>query len=210
MKSTRERILQTLLDSPHSTINDLAKAVSINSISVRHHLTSLLVEGLVQGEEERHGVGRPRMIYSLSQKGMERFPTRYFELTSRLLDQMKETLPASVINKFFTNMAEDLVKDFQKNTENFSVEQKLNYIKGLLQKQGFSVAWEKKDSNYFIYENGCPYFHVSQSHPEICSVDHTLISRVMNIPVEKVSCVLSGDSSCVYCISEENLAGVSA
>jgi DeoR family transcriptional regulator, suf operon transcriptional repressor len=210
MKSTRDRILQTLLDNPHSTINDLAVAVSINSISVRHHLTSLLVEGLVQGEEERHGVGRPRMIYSLSQKGMERFPTRYFELTSRLLDQMKESLPPSVINKFFTNMAEDLVKDFQKNTEGFSVEQKLNYIKSLLQKQGFSVAWEKKDSRYYIYENGCPYFQVSQSHPEICSVDHTLISRVLNIPVEKVSCVLSGDSSCVYCISDEQMESTTA
>ena len=47
MKSTRDRILQTLLDKPHSTINELAEAVSINAISVRHHLTSLLLEGLV-------------------------------------------------------------------------------------------------------------------------------------------------------------------
>jgi DeoR family suf operon transcriptional repressor len=111
MKSTRDRILQTLLDTPHSTINELAVAVSINAISVRHHLTSLLLEGLVQSEEERHGVGRPRLVYSLSQKGLERFPTRYFELTSRLLDQMKETLPASVISRFFTDMGENLVKD---------------------------------------------------------------------------------------------------
>jgi DeoR family suf operon transcriptional repressor len=207
--STRERILQTLLENPHSTINDLAKAVSINSISVRHHLSSLLIEGLVQSSEERHGVGRPRLVYSLSQKGMERFPNRYFELTSRLLDQMKETLPASVINRFFTDMAENMVKDYREKTAGFSIEQKLDYVKEMLQKQGFSVGWEKKDSNYFIYENGCPYFHISQAHPEICSVDHTLISKVMNIPVEKVSCVLTGDSSCVYSISKETLEGAS-
>jgi DeoR family transcriptional regulator, suf operon transcriptional repressor len=207
MKSTRDRILQTLLDKPHSTINELAEAVSINAISVRHHLTSLLLEGLCQSEEERHGVGRPRLVYSLSQKGMERFPTRYFELTSRLLDQMKETLPTSVINRFFTDMAENLVKDYKMVTDGFSVEQKLNYVKDMLQKQGFSVAWEKKDAHYYIYENGCPYFHISQAHPEICSVDHTLISKVMNIPVEKISCVLSGDSNCIYSISKETLEG---
>jgi hypothetical protein len=62
---------------------------------------------------------------------------------------------------------------------------------------------EKKDSHYYIYENGCPYFHIGQAHPEICSVDQTLISKVMNIPVEKVSCVLTGGSSCVYSISKE-------
>lgn len=208
MKSTREKILENLMENPQSSINDLARVVSINSISVRHHLTSLLAEGLVQGEEERHGVGRPRMVYSLSQKGIERFPNRYFELTSRLLDQMKESLPPAVINKFFTDIAENMIKDFEKSTEGFSTEQKLDYIKELLQKQGFSVSWKKEDSRYLIYENGCPYFHISQSHPEVCSVGHTLISRVMDIPVSKVSCVLDGDSSCAYSITEKKPEGI--
>src|SRR5512133_1120332 len=126
MQSTREKILKALMDKPHSTINDLADSVSINAISVRHHLTNLMVDGLVESEEERHGVGRPRLVYSLSQKGIERFPTRYFELTSRLLDQMKETLPASVINRFFTDIAENLVKDYGNQTQDFNVEQKLD------------------------------------------------------------------------------------
>jgi DeoR family transcriptional regulator, suf operon transcriptional repressor len=205
MKSTREKILQTLLDHPHSTINELAESVTINSISVRHHLSSLQAEGLVEDEEERHGVGRPRLFYSLSQKGLERFPTRYFELTTRLLDQMKESLPPAVINRFFTDMAENLAKDYREKTKGFSVEQKLDFVKNLLQKQGFSVGWEQKDTHYYIYENGCPYFHVGQSHPEVCSVDHTLISKVMDIPAEKISCVLHGDSSCVYSIPKETL-----
>ncbi len=198
-----------MLENPHSTINELAKAVSINSISVRHHLTSLLIDGLVQSDEERHGVGRPRLVYSLSQKGMERFPTRYFDLTSRLLDQMKETLPASVITRFFTDMAENMAKDYQQQTAGLTIEQKLNYIKDMLQKQGFSVGWEKKDAHYYIFENGCPYFHIGQTHPEVCSVDHTLISKIMNIPVEKISCVLSGDANCVYSMSKESLEGAS-
>jgi len=74
MKSTRERILQTLLVNPHSTISDLAEAVKINNISVRHHLINLLAEGYIVAEEERHGVGRPRLVYSLSQAGQENSP----------------------------------------------------------------------------------------------------------------------------------------
>jgi predicted ArsR family transcriptional regulator len=205
MKSTREKILQTLLENPVSTINELADAVTINSISVRHHLSSLQAEGLVEDEEQRHGVGRPRLVYSLSQKGLERFPTRYFELTTRLLDQMKESLPLPVINRFFTDMAENLAKDYSEKTKGFSIEQKLDFVKNLLQKQGFSVGWEQKDTHYYIYENGCPYFHVGKSHPEVCAMDHTLISKVMNISAEKISCVLSGDVNCVYTIPKETL-----
>ena len=64
MKSTRDRILISLVKNPQSTISDLAKVVSINPISVRHHINSLLAENLIKAEEERHGVGRPRLVYS--------------------------------------------------------------------------------------------------------------------------------------------------
>src|SRR4051812_22477453 len=108
MKSTRDRILQTLLRRPRSTINELAEAVGINPISVRHHLTNLQVEGLVTAEEERHGVGRPRLVYFLTEDGLEKFPTRYLRLTNRLLAQMKEKLPQPMIGELFKEVATQL------------------------------------------------------------------------------------------------------
>ena len=77
MKSTREKILRTLLAFPGSTIIDLAEAVGINGISIRHHLTSLEADGLVTSSEERHGVGRPHLVYTLTDKGIEQFPTSW-------------------------------------------------------------------------------------------------------------------------------------
>ena len=70
MKSTRERILDVLHSNPRSSINDLAEAVGINAISVRHHLNNLEADGLIQYDEERHGVGRPRLVYSLTERGV--------------------------------------------------------------------------------------------------------------------------------------------
>src|SRR5512138_2153437 len=110
MKSTRDRILQTLVSQPRSTITDLAEAVDINAISVRHHLTRLQAEGLIAAEEERHGVGRPRLVYFLTEKGLERFPTRYLRLTNRLLDQIKESLPQNTVRTIFDQMAVDMAE----------------------------------------------------------------------------------------------------
>jgi DeoR family transcriptional regulator, suf operon transcriptional repressor len=202
MKSTRERILQTLLNNPRSTIIDLAKAVGINAISVRHHLSSLQAEGLVAAEEERHGVGRPRLVYALTEKGLERFPTRYLRLTNRLLDQMKEEMPPAVINKLFTAMATEIASDYAQQVKTLNVEEKLEFIKNLLGQEGFSVEWERQGSQYLIHEVSCPYFHVGQSHPEVCTVDQTLISEVLSIPAHKINCLLSGDTHCTYVISD--------
>ena len=112
MTSTRERILQTLQRQPRTTIIALAEAVGINPISVRHHVTNLQVEGLVSNEEERHGVGRPRLVYFLTEAGNERFPTRYLRLTSRLLDQLKSTMPEPMVSRLFSQMASDMADDY--------------------------------------------------------------------------------------------------
>lgn len=201
MKSTRERIIQTLLNHPGSTISDLAEAVGISGISVRHHLTSLQAEGVVTADEERHGVGRPRLVYGLTEKGLERFPTRYLQLTNRLLDQMKETLPPAAINKLFTAMAEDIASDYTQQVKHMTVEEKLDFLKNLLSEEGFSVKWERQGPDYHLHEVTCPYLHIGQAHPEICTVDQTLISEVLSIPVQKINCILHGDSRCTYVIS---------
>lgn len=200
MKSTRERIIQTLLNHPGSTISDLAEAVGISGISVRHHLTNLQAEGVVAADEERHGVGRPRLVYGLTEKGLERFPTRYLQLTNRLLDQMKETLPPAAINKLFTAMAEDIASDYTQQVKHMTVEEKLDFLKNLLSEEGFSVKWERQGQDYHIHEVTCPYLHIGQAHPEICAVDQTLISEVLSIPVQKINCILHGDSRCTYVV----------
>ncbi len=61
-QTTRQRVLKTLLLRHQCTVNELAEAVDINPISVRHHLNKLEAEGLVTSFEERHGVGRPRRL----------------------------------------------------------------------------------------------------------------------------------------------------
>jgi DeoR family transcriptional regulator, suf operon transcriptional repressor len=200
MKSTRDKILQTLLEKPRSTINTLAEAVGINPISVRHHLTNLQMEGLVEGQEERHGVGRPRLVYVLTDEGVERFPTRYMQLTTRLLSQIKDTLPGPVIANLFNQIAEDLASKYSGDVQNLSMEERLDLVQEILSHEGFNVNWEKKNGHYEIHEVSCPYYQIGVAHPEVCTVDQTLISKMLALPVNKVQCILSGASHCTYVI----------
>jgi predicted ArsR family transcriptional regulator len=200
MKSTRERILTTLVSQPQSTINELAEAVGINAISVRHHLTSLEAEGLVTADEERHGVGRPRLVYFLTEKGLERFPTKYLRLTNLLLDQIKESLPQNTVTNIFTQMATDMADIASQKAKYLSTEGKLDLVKDVLAQEGFLVEWEKLGDQYQIHEITCPYYHIGQNHPEVCSVDQTVISKILSIPAEKINCVLQGDAHCTYII----------
>jgi len=200
MKSTRERILQSLLHHPRSTINVLADEIGINPISVRHHLTNLQAEGLISAAEERHGVGRPRLVYSLTEDGLERFPTRYLRLTTRLLSQMKEQLPQPMVSDMFKQVATSLAAEHEQQLIGLSVEERLNVMKELLGEEGFVVEWEKKDQDYLIHEITCPYLQVGHVHPEVCIVDQTLISKMLAVPANKIQCILSGAAHCTYIV----------
>ena len=203
MKSTRDRIQETLLRQPGSTINELAGAVGINPISVRHHLTNLQVEGLISVSEERHGVGRPRMVYFLTEAGNENFPTRYLRFTSRLLDQLKSTMPEPMVSKLFAQMANDMADEYTDQMKGLSMEERLDLARTLLAEEGFNFEWEKTGDQYQIHEGSCPYLHIGQSHPEVCTVDQTLISKMLAVPASKVQCILSGDAVCTYVLHAE-------
>jgi len=200
MNSTRDKILRTLLSKPRSTVNELAEAVGINPISVRHHLGNLEKEGLVEAEEERHGVGRPRLVYLLTEEGRERFPTRYLRLTTRLLAQMKESIPGPMVSKLFGQIAEDLAREYTSDIKNLSIEERLDFVKDLLAQEGFTVEWEKKGGAYQIHEISCPYYQIGVAHPEVCTVDQTLISKMLALPVNKVQCILDGGAHCTYVV----------
>lgn len=192
--------MQTLHRQPKRTINELAEAVSINPISVRHHLTNLQMEGLVAADEERHGVGRPRLVYFLTEDGLENFPTRYLRLTTRLLAQMKETMPEPVVRNLFNQIAEDLAQEYEGQMKGLSMEERLDFVKTMLGEEGFTVEWEKKGKQYEIHEISCPYYQIGISHPEVCTVDQTLISKMLAVPAEKVQCILSGGTFCTYVV----------
>jgi len=210
MSSTRELVLKTLLTKQRCTINDLAEAVGINPISVRHHVTKLEAADLVTSEEERHGVGRPRRHYFLTEEGMEQFPTRYLRLTTKLLAQLKENLPEKMVDEIFSNMAVDLIADYSKalniqdlNIQELPFEERLDIVKDLLKGEGFTIDWELIEGEYHIRESSCPYYHIGQTHPEVCVLDQALISNVLSTTVNKVECILNGDSCCTYIVPAE-------
>lgn len=198
MKKTRERILRTLLSHPDSTINDLADAVGINGISIRHHLTNLEAEGLVISAEERHGVGRPRLIYSLTEKGAEIFPTSYLRLTKHLLKNLQTRLSHEEIIEMMEGIGEDIVNANHNRSREKSIEARIKSLRHILSREGFILEWENTGNQLELSILSCPYLKVGLDHPYICSIDHKVITKVLNKPVKTKTCILKGDEHCTF------------
>ena len=199
-KSTRETILRTLRSQGKCTVKDLAKAAKVSPVSVRHHLSNLEAENLVAVEEVRHGVGRPRHIFSLTEDALELFPARYYRLANRLLGEMKDSLPEGSVDAMFSHIADELVEQFRQQLEGLPLEARMTRLAELLKDEGFEIEVEFGDGQVLIKEMTCPYLHVGREHPEVCLVDRQLIAAALELPVERISWLLEGDRHCTYAV----------
>ena len=204
MKSTREKVLHTLVIHPRSTIVEIAESVGINPISVRHHLTNLQADGFVNAEEERHGVGRPRLVYFLTESGQEKFPKRYFRLTNHLLEQMKKTLSDEDFKKIFKNMADDITEEYEPKITNLDFEEKLDLLKTVMASEGYDIHWIKLNNEYEIQEVACPFYKIGKDHPEICLFDQSLIANMLSISEQDIIRTKHGDNHCSFKILKTN------
>ena len=201
MKSTRDKILNTLLTQRQATIKQLSEVVGINGISVRHHLINLQAEGLVTAEEQRHGVGRPAFVYRLTEKGMERFPTNYLKLTNYLLTELEETLSPEEVEATFKRIGKKQAEESTNIDKNQPIEAQLEQLANQLASDRFLLSWKKEGDSIILQSDNCPYLHVGKEHPEICRIDETLFSEALGREVKLETCMLRGDPRCTYKIN---------
>lgn len=201
--STRDVILHTIKATPQVNVEELARAVDISPVTVRHHLNTLQADGLIQSASVRRKVGRPYYVYSLSEKGQELFPKRYVRLTTRLLDELKAQLPPEVVGEVFSSVVEGVIEEHRGEFEHLDFEGRLDYLIDLLADEGFLASWTKSEEGYIVTEYSCPYLSLGEDHGEICRIDTELIIGVLNAPVHQNSCMLAGGQCCEFVITAE-------
>jgi len=195
---TREVIVRTLKAQGKCTVNDLAEAAEVSPVSVRHHITALQADDLVIAEEVKHGVGRPYHVFSLTEKAFELYPGRYFKLTNRLLDEIKDHVSEDLVTELFTGVANAMSIKYASQLQGLSLDERLPRLMEMLGDEGFDAEYEWRGDEVVIREYGCPYVQIGRKHPEVCAVDTKFIATALDLPAERVNCLLDGDTHCTF------------
>ena len=198
MQETRQQILSILQKRNWVTVDDLARALDLAVATVRHHLTLLERDGLVANKKVRQQVGRPYLVYSLSQRGQENFPKKYHRLSSYILTEVKAELGSERLSALLRRIAQRRLAERAPDLEGKSLEERLEILIAILGEEGFVADWEKAEKKVLLTHHTCPYQAVVLQHPEVCQVDAELISGVIGAPVERTKCILYGDHVCTF------------
>lgn len=197
---TRETILRTMKSQGKCTVKDLAQAAAVSPVSVRHHLSSLQADDLVEAEEVKHGVGRPYHVFSLTEKAVELYPGRYFRLTNRLLSEIKDHMSDQSVRELFSGIAGAMAAEYAVELSGMELKDQLPRLMEMLAEEGFDADYEWQGDQVIIRELSCPYVHVGREHPEVCTIDTRFIATALDLPIERVQCVLDGAAHCTFAL----------
>jgi predicted ArsR family transcriptional regulator len=202
MQSTRQEILAILKEERQATVEDLAERLELTPMTIRHHLNVLQAQALVAASKVRRSkkVGRPRLVYTLTEAADALFPQGYGELARHLVSEVKESVGPEQTEAIFRRVAERVAEDAPPPVEGQSFEDRLDQVVEFLQEQGFVSRWERSDGGYVLVNVNCPYRRVTQQHGEVCILDTELIRRLLGVEPQRQASMATGGASCRYLI----------
>ncbi|MBI2845510.1 MAG: winged helix-turn-helix transcriptional regulator [Chloroflexi bacterium] len=200
LQRTRRGILETLKSTGKATVEELAEAVGLSPITIRHHLNVLLERGLISTEKRRGGPGRPRYLYRLTQAAEELFPKTYHLLADRLLEEMVQISDRKTVAQALRGAAQRLMGDAPQKLAGLPIEKRMEALSDLLDKEGFWARWAEgqRQGEYLLHEQECPYYYVASRHPVVCSLDLAIIREMSGGQVRRGEYRLQGDTVCSY------------
>jgi len=211
VESTREQILRYVRGRRETTVAHLAESLGLSQQAVRRHLDGLRADGLVDVRQERHGVGRPALMFFATERGEDMAGHTYLQLLSRLFrhlekldaDQVSGTTGPQVLDKVFSGIAREMAADHRSEVNGSTLDQRIAETSRALEREGIVDGWNKTDGEYHIVNGECPYLRLAEMSDAACRSDRQTIELLIGAEVEQITRIVDGAACCEYVLKPQ-------
>jgi DeoR family suf operon transcriptional repressor len=198
MQATRQQILDYLRKQGRATVKELDAYLSLTSTGVRQHLTVLEREGLVEAHEERGHVGRPALVYRLTDKGEALYPKLYDKLANLLLEEVREVAGGQALQTLLRRVATRFAEPYRERVEGKSLAERVNEASLIIQDRGSLADCVQDGDDWLIRQYTCPFPRVAHQNSCVCALDVEFVRQLVGADARLSTSLLRGDACCTY------------
>jgi predicted ArsR family transcriptional regulator len=198
MQATRQQILDFLRRNGRATVKDLDSHLGLTSTGVRQHLTVLEREGLVEAHEERGHVGRPALVYQLSDKGDGLYPKKYDQLANVLLEEVRQVAGGQALQTLLRRVALRFADSYAERLEGKSLPERVNEATQIINERGSEADCVKEGEDWLIRQYTCPFPQVARTNSCVCALDVEFVRQMVGSDARLSTSLLRGDRACTY------------
>ncbi len=193
-------ILQHLGRQGQTTIKELEGVLGVSTTAVREHLAHLQSQGLIATSTVRYGPGRPRLLYTLTDKAQRLFPKHYDLLINLLLHEIAASDGISKVEQLLERVSTRLASDYTDRIRSEDIHVRLHELRHMLEDQGIPSDVQPEGTGLRILS--CPFFGVAQEHAEVCAMERQMIEQVLGEKVQQEHSIRDGHHHCCFFVRE--------
>ena len=199
----RAIVLRLRHDGPSSP-EQLAAALGLSRTGVLQQLHALEAAGLVAREAVRHGVGRPRHVYDVTDAAQELFPANYDGLATGLLAAIRSLGGDELVDGVFEErrrLTRDRIRQqlADRLPADAPILERARELAVIQDEQGYlAEAVLGADGVVRLVERNCAIHRVSAEHGAACQAELDLFRDVLGAGVERETHIAAGDRCCTY------------
>ncbi len=204
----RREILVQLRQAGALSPDRLAERVGLSRTGVLQQLRALETAGLVSRQTVRHGVGRPRHLYDVTEVAQDLFPNNYGALAEGLLKAIRAVGGDDLIEQVFQarrlQLGERMREHLRENLPpDAPLPARARELAVVQDAQGYLCqAGLDGDGVVRLREHNCAIYHIAASHPSACKAELELFEDVLGVRAVRESHIATGDRSCTYRLVE--------
>jgi predicted ArsR family transcriptional regulator len=180
----------------------MSRAANTTAANIRHHLSILTNEGVVEvvGERPTYKRGRPALLYALSKQARQH---NLDGLSNALLDELLLPLQSSERWDALKRISRRMVGEVESSA---NLTQRLYLPMRRLKEMQYNARWEAHPNAPRIILGHCPFAQILPEHPELCQVDGLIIEKLLGKrvqQVEKLAIDYQGSPYCRFIVRHE-------
>jgi len=199
--NARQRVLLAIKNVPGASIATIAEEVGFTYEAVRQQVNALEREGWVRAEYERSAtrtVGRPLARYQLTMAGEHLFPKQYEVLANTLIATAAKAMGPDVVRSLLATVTAEQVARWRPLLEGLSLEQKLEKLRDLYQREDPYTTVETDGDEVRLIERNCPFLSSAVEHPELCSISVSTLRSLLGYHVYREERFQAGHGRCEF------------
>lgn len=193
-----QQVLEILRRRGGMTIHDLVDAAEVTATAVRHRLSRLMAQGLVERAEQHSGRGRPRHSYFLTERAQAMLGQNYAELAKTLWAELKSLDDRAVGMKVLRRVADRLAERYRRQMPGQDVNERLTDLKRLLAERGIDVEVDQSRSLPVLRQHSCPYHELAEVDRTVCGIEMRMFEKALDSDLKLSQCRLDGHRCCEF------------
>ena len=191
-RSARLRVMNELKRTQGLCVADVAARMGMSYMGVKGVCLDLEKRGLLDTWRSPQPIGRPQMLYRLTERAHDLFPTTSNAMTIDVLASAQKLFGPTAAEKLLLVAFQKTAADYAVRLQGKTLAERAKWLARLRDHDGYMAESAAADGAVRIVEHHSPILDLLRAFPLIARLESEMFARLLGVPVRREEMSASG------------------